>query len=164
MPNKDGVEACREIMESNPRVRVVMLTASTEEDAVVESVAAGATGYLQKDSGRDRLLATIRDVAKGELRVPAEVVTRVFAGIRDAARAGDAPDRIDLTRREREILISFATGMSYARIAEERGIKPVTARNAIYGIQAKLRLGTMQELVLWAARNGLLDDCPRKSQ
>ena len=48
--------------------------------------------------------------------------------------------------------------MSYARIAEEREIKPVTVRNAIYGIQQKLSVGTMQELVLWCVRNGLLDD------
>ncbi len=47
MPDKDGVAACREIMEANPETRVVMLTASTEEDAVVEAVAAGATGFLQ---------------------------------------------------------------------------------------------------------------------
>ena len=85
MPNKDGVEACREIMESAPDTRVVMLTASTEEDAVIEAVAAGATGYLQKVSGMDRLLDTVREVAAGELRVPAEVVTRVFAGIRRGA-------------------------------------------------------------------------------
>ena len=163
MPNKDGVEACREIMESDREVRVVMLTASMAEDAVVDAVAAGATGYLQKDSGRDRLLATIRDVAKGELRVPAEVVTMVFADIRASAKAGDAANGTGLTIREQEILTSFATGMSYSRIAEERGIKPVTVRNAIYGIQAKLRVGTMQELVLWAARNGLLDDSPRES-
>ena len=51
MPNKDGVEACREIMESAPDTRVIMLTASTEEDAVIEAVAAGATGYLQKVTG-----------------------------------------------------------------------------------------------------------------
>ena len=158
MPNKDGVEACREIMESDHDVRVVILTASTEEDAVVEAVAAGATGYLQKDSGREKLLATIREVVNGELRVPAAVVTRVFAGIRAGARSGNAADGAALTRREREILISFARGLSYAQIAQERGIKPVTARNAIYGIQGKLRLGTMQELVLWTARNGLLDD------
>ena len=158
MPNKDGVEACREIMESHHHVRVVMLTASTEEDAVVEAVAAGATGYLQKDSGRDKLLTTIREVVNGELRVPASVVTRVFAGIRAGVRSGNPAGADTLTRREREILISFARGFSYAQIAQERGIKPVTARNAIYGIQSKLRLGTMQELVLWIARNGLLDD------
>ena len=107
MPNKDGVEACREIMESNPQVRVVILTASTEEDAVVESVAAGATGYLQKDSGRDKLLATIRDVARGELRVPAEVVTRVFADIHASAKVGDAATRTGLTKRARDTRILF---------------------------------------------------------
>ena len=63
-----------------------------------------------------------------------------------------------LTAREREILVSFAGGMTYARIAEQRGIRPVTVRNAIYGIQQKLGVTSMQGLVLWAARNGLLDD------
>ena len=157
MPKMDGVEACREIMEALPETRVVMLTASTEEDAVVEAVAAGATGYLQKETGRDRLLSTVRDVAMGELRVPAEVVTRVFAGIRGGAKTGDAAAGAGLTPREREILVSFAKGMSYIRIAEARGIKPVTVRNAVYGIQHKLNVGSMQGLVFWAVRNGLLE-------
>ena len=69
----------------------------------------------------------------------------------------DAAATSGLTPREREILVSFAQGMSYAQIAEARGIKPVTARNAIYGIQQKLKVGTMQELVIWCVRNGLLD-------
>ncbi len=158
MPNKDGVEACREIMESAPETRVVMLTASSEEDAVVEAVAAGATGYLQKETGRDQLLSAVRDVAMGELRVPTDVVRRVFAGIHGGAKRGDAADGAGLTPREREILISFAMGMSYARIGEARGIKPVTVRNAIYKIQSKLEVDTLQGLVLWAVRNGLLDD------
>ena len=161
MPKKDGVEACREIMESAPETRVVMLTASTEEDAVVEALAAGATGYLQKETGRDRLLSTVRDVAMGELRVPAQVVTRVFAAIRGGAKTGYTADGAGLTRRDREILVSFARGMSYAQIAEARGIKPVTVRNAVYAIQSKLKVGSMQGLVIWAVRNGLLDgDAP----
>ena len=160
MPDKGGVEACREIMDAAPETRVVMLTASTEEDAVVEAVAAGATGYLQKEAGREVLLAALRGVASGELHLPVAVVRRVFGGIRDA-EAGDAAEVAGLTRREREILVSFARGMSYARIAEERGIKPVTVRNAVYGIQEKLGVKSMQELVLWAVRNGLLDDYPK---
>ena len=156
MPGKDGVEACREIMESAPETRVVMLTASTEVDAIVEAVAAGATGYLQKETDRERLLSTVRDAVSGELRVPVEVVRRAFEEIRGGGRAGDAAAA--LTQREREILVSVSKGMSYARIAEARGIKPVTARNAIYGIQQKLGVGSMQELVLWSARNGLLGD------
>ena len=83
MPNKDGVEACREIMETAPEIRVVMLTASTEEDAVVEAVAAGATGYLRKETGLEQLLSAVRDVVQGKLRVPVPVVRRVFAAIRD---------------------------------------------------------------------------------
>ena len=78
MPKQDGVEACREIMESLPETRVIMLTASTEADAVIEAVAAGAAGYLQKVSGMDQLLGMVRGVAAGELCLPAEVMRRVF--------------------------------------------------------------------------------------
>ena len=155
MPRKDGVEACREIMETTPDTRVIMLTASTEEDAVIEAVAAGATGYLQKVSGMDRLLDTVKVVAAGEMRVPPEVVRRVFARIRAGA---NAEEEAELTPREKEILASFSQGMSYAAIAEERGVRPVTIRNAIYHIQVKLGVGTKQEIVVWAVRNGLLDD------
>ena len=156
MPNKDGVEACREIMDASPDIRVIMLTASTEEDAVIEAVAAGATGYLQKVSGMDRLLDTIREVAAGELRLPPDVVRRVFEGIRRGAEPEDQNG--PLTRREREILALFCRGLSYARIAELREVRPVTIRNAIYAIQGKLEMGSKQEIVVWAVQNGLLDD------
>ena len=158
MPKKDGVEACREIMESAPETRVLMLTASTEEDAVVEAVAAGATGYLQKETDREQLLSAVRDVARGDLRLPTEIVRRTFKALRDGTRTGDAAAEAGLTPREREILVSFAQGMSYARIAEARGIKPVTVRNAIYGVQQKLKVKTMQGLVLWCVRNGMVGD------
>ena len=158
MPKKDGVEACREIMESAPETRVLMLTASTEEDAVVEAVAAGATGYLQKETDREQLLSAVRDVARGDLRLPTEIVRRTFKALRDGAGTGDAAAEAGLTPREREILVSFAQGMSYARIAEARGIKPVTVRNAIYGVQQKLKVKTMQGLVLWCVRNGMVGD------
>ena len=157
MPNKDGVEACREIMESLPDTRVVMLTASTEEDAVIEAVAAGATGYLQKVSGMEQLLATVRDVAAGEIRVPASIVRRVFAAIRAGAEQ-EEKGLGGLTQRDLQILASFCRGLSYARIAEARGVKSVTIRNAVYAIQGKLSLNSKQEMVVWAVRNGLLDD------
>ena len=156
MPGKDGVEACRDIMESAPGTRVVMLTASTEEDAVIEAVAAGATGYLQKVSGMDRLLSTLKLVAAGEMPVPPEVMRRVFARIRREAKAEEK--RNELTEREKEVLALFSQGMSYTTIAEARGVKVVTIRNALYSIQSKLGVGTKQEIVVWAVRNGLLDD------
>ena len=142
-------------MESAPGVRVVMLTASTEEAAVIEAVAAGATGYLQKLSGMDRLLSTLKLVAAGEMPVPPDVVRRVFARIRRGAKQEEEDE---LTEREKEMLVSFCRGMSYSAIAEARGVKPVTIRNGLYSIQSKLGLGTKQEIVVWAVRNGLLDE------
>ena len=122
----------------------------------MEAVAAGATGYLQKETDREQLLSAVRNVALGNLRLPAETVRRAFEAIRGGGKTKDAA--VGLTPREREILVSFAQGMSYTRIAEARGIKPVTARNAIYGIQQKLGVRTMQGLVLWCVHNGLLGD------
>ena len=155
MPKKDGVEACREIMESLPGTKVIMLTASTEADAVIEALAAGAAGYLQKVAGMDQLLNTVQGAAAGETRLPTEVVRRVFDRIRSGAKSKQV---LDLTPREKEILVSFCRGMSYAAIAEARGVKMVTVRNAIYTIQVKLGASSKQEIVVWAARNGLLDD------
>ena len=155
MPKKDGVEACREIMESLPETRVLMLTASTEADAVIEAVAAGAAGYLQKVAGMDQVLDMMKSAAAGEIRLPTEVVRRVFHRIRSVATA---KDEAALTPREKEILVYFCRGMSYSAIAKARGVKPVTIRNAIYSIQVKLDVTSKQEVVVWAAQNGLLDD------
>lgn len=158
MPVKNGIEACREIKDALPGVKVLMLTASGEEAAVVEAIAAGATGYLQKYSGKDELLRAVRDVARGEYRIPTRVIRRVFAGIRNVEEWRKSDQRGSLTDREREILRLFSRGKSYAEIAEIRGNRPLTIRNAIYGIQNKLGIETKQGLVVWAVRNGLLDD------
>lgn len=158
MPVKNGVDACREIMEAVPGTRVLMLTASTNDHTVIDAIAAGATGYLQKFTGKDELLATIRDVVDGEFRVPGDVVRRAFAGVRDSSGEDAGSELSRLTAREQEILKLFAEGMSYADIAEARGNRPLTIRNAIYGIREKLGAGSSQEMVVWAVRNGLLDN------
>ena len=161
MPLRNGIDACREIMEKLPDTRVLILTASGEEDVVMEAVAAGASGYLQKYSGKEVLLRTVRDVADGEYRIPGDVMRRVLAGIRASAQREKTSELGRLTRREREILGLFAQGLSYAKIAEIRGNQPVTVRNAIYGIQNKLGIETKQGLVVWAVRSGLLDEWHR---
>ena len=157
MPVKNGIDACRDITESLPDTRVLILTAASEEDAVMEALTAGAVGYLQKYSGKGDLLRTVRDVAKGDYRIPADAIRRAFSGVRTAEQ--QRTDELNrLTEREREILTLFAGGQSYAKIAEARGNQPLTIRNAIYGIQNKLGIETKQELVVWAVRSGLLDN------
>ena len=74
------------------------MTASTEEDAVVEAIAAGATGYLQKETGVEQLLSAVRNVAEGELCLPAEIVRRTFDAMRGRGKT-EAPDIAGLPYR-----------------------------------------------------------------
>ena len=156
MPRKNGVEACRDILDLLPDTKVLMLTASTEDDAVIEAIAAGATGFVQKYSGVDELVDAIRQVAGGQLAIPDEAVRRVFRLIRGGTALVAGPKV--LTSREREVLAHFAKGKSYGSIAEALGVSTVTVRNVIYRVQDKLNVESKQEVVVWAVRNGLLDD------
>ena len=160
LTGRDGIDACREINETVPDTRVLMLTAATEEESVLNAISAGATGYLRKLSNAQKLLDTIRDVAEGEYRMPQEVMRKVFAGVRISPQLGDKSALDRLTEREKQILQLFAGGRSYSDIARLRGNQTVTIRNAIYGIQNKIGVKSKQEMVLWAVRNGLLNDDP----
>ncbi len=158
MPIKNGIEACREITGMLPETRVLILTASSEEDAVMEAIAAGATGFLHKYYGKEQLLHSIKDILREDYRMPGDAIKRAFTGVRISTRNPSVEVEKRLTNREREILTLFSQGMTYARIAEIRGNSWLTIRNTIYGIQDKLRVQTKQALVVWAVRNGLLDN------
>ena len=157
MPVMDGIEACRRITDLLPGTRVLMLTASNEQDAIVRAIAAGATGYLQKYSGKEQLLATLREVVLGEFRIPGNAARRLSRAVR--APLTDAGSQLleTLTDREREILRLFAEGLTYQEIGEIRNNSGLTVRNAVSGIQRKLGFKTRQQLVLWAVRIGLVD-------
>ena len=159
MPKKDGVEACREIMDALPDTRVVMLTASPEEDAVIQAMAAGAACYLQKVTDLGRLVSTLKAAATGEARIPTSVVRRVFTKIQGELSSEGVHE--ELTLSEKEILASFSRGKSYRAIAESRGAEPGSIRDAIYSIEVKLGVGTKQQMVVWAVRSGLADSRPR---
>ena len=158
MPNKDGIDACREIKELLPYTRVLMLTASNEEDAVIEAVAAGATGYLQKYSRPEEFVEAVLDVAEGRLQISGKVVREVFAMVRGDRTLSPRQASDKLSAMERDTLTLFASGRSYTEIAEARGKSTVTVRNTLYRMQDKLGIGSRQELLVWAVRNGLLDD------
>ena len=160
MPVMDGIEACREITELLPDTKVLMLTASNEQDAIVKSIAAGATGYLQKYSGKDQLLATLREVARGEFRIPGDAARRLARAVRSPSSDASSERLGTLTDREREILKMFAEGLTYQEIGEIRNNSALTVRNAVSGIQRKLGFKTRQQMVLWAVRTGLVDDGP----
>ena len=137
-----------------------MLTASNEKDAIVRSIAAGATGYLQKYSGKEQLLTTLREVADGEFRIPGNAARRLSRAVRGGSADGDSQQMETLTDREKEILKLFARGLTYEEIGEIRNTSRLTVRNAVSGIQKKLGFKTRQQMVVWAVRTGLVDDGP----
>ena len=157
LPPTSGVEVCREIMDLLPDTRVLMLTMSNEQDVVAQAIAAGATGFLQKTHGRETFINTVRDVAAGEYRFPSDALKRVLAGVRVAPQSAPGAMIEAITDRERAMLTMFVQGRSYAEIAEARGLRPLTVRNAVYGVQRKLGFANKQELVVWAVQSGLLD-------
>ena len=157
MPVLDGIEACRQIMELLPDTRVLILTASNEQDAIVRSIAAGATGYLQKYSGKEQLLTTLREVARGEFRIPGSAARRLARAVRSPSADAAAELLATLTQREKEILKLFAEGLTYQEIGEIRNNSGLTVRNAVSGVQRKLGFKTRQQMVVWAVRVGLVD-------
>ena len=160
MPVMDGIEACRRIMELLPGARVLILTASNEQDAIVQSIAAGATGYLQKYSGKEQLLSTLREVAAGEFRIPGDAARRLARAVRSSSGDASSDQLGALTEREKAILKLFAEGLSYQEIGEIRNNSALTVRNAVSGVQKKLGFKTRQQMVVWAVRVGLVDDGP----
>ena len=111
----------------------------------------------QKYSGKEQLLATLREVALGEFRIPGNAARRLSRAVR--APLTDAGSQLleTLTNREREILRLFVEGLTYQEIGEIRNNSGLTVRNAVSGIQRKLGFKTRQQLVLWAVRIGLVD-------
>ena len=158
MPVKNGIDACREITALYPETRVLILTASNSSEAVIESVAAGAAGYLVKDSGADRLVETLREVAEGRFQLTADDLRRAAGRIRRETLASRSVGVNVLTLREREILVKFCQGMSYPEIAAASGIGRSNVRNTIYRIHDKIGCDSNQEMVVWAVRSGLLDE------
>ena len=157
MPVMDGIEACRQITELLPGTRVLMLTASNEQDAIVRAISAGATGYLQKYSGKEQLLTTLREVALGEFRIPGDAARRLARAVRSSSSDASSELLGTLTDREKEILKLFAEGLTYQEIGEIRNNSALTVRNAVSGLQRKLGFRTRQQMVLWAVRAGLVD-------
>ena len=120
IPGKDGVAACREIVDLLPDTRVLMLTASTEDEAVIAAVAAGATGYVVKDASLVELLESLRDVAMGRARIPLPALRRACALAYGQSEPADGQKPDVLTEMEREVLTMFASGYSYADIAGQQ--------------------------------------------
>ncbi|MER6161707.1 response regulator transcription factor [Streptomyces sp. NPDC001868] len=166
MPGTDGLAATR-LISADPtlaQVRVVILTTFEVDDYVVQSLRAGASGFLGKGSEPDELLNAIRVAAGGEaLLSPAAtkgLIARFLAQPDDSADGDGAAARSErlatLTSREREVLVQVAGGLSNDEIAERLEVSPLTVKTHVNRAMAKLGARDRAQLVVFAYESGLV--------
>ena len=159
IPAPDGVEVTTQLVRDDPTVRVLILSASGEQEDVLEAVKAGATGYLVKSASRVELLDAVRRVAEGDtVFTPglAGLVLGEYRRLSDTpAAASSDPDAPRLTDRETEVLRLVAKGLSYKDIAERLFLSHRTVQNHVQNTLRKLQLHNRVQLVRYAIEQGL---------
>ena len=156
MPGMDGIEATRRIGLAGLRTRVLVLTTFDLDEHVYDALRAGASGFLLKDAGRERLVDAIRTVAAGEELFAPPVLRRLV----DAYVARPAPGRPvgldELSERELEVLRMMGRGLSNGEIAEALVISPATVKTHVRHVLAKLSLRDRVQAVVLAYESGLV--------
>lgn len=155
MPRLGGLEAVRRIREQAPATRVLVLTVHAEEEYVLPVMKAGAHGYLLKDSAASELLAAVRALAAGQGHLGPQAARVLAERYRHPERSPDDPYG-SLTPREREVFHLVVEGRTTKEVARRLGIRAKTAENHRARMMDKLGARNSAEVVLYAARHGLL--------
>jgi two-component system, NarL family, response regulator DevR len=149
MEKMNGIEACREIKSRYPEAHILMITSYTDEEAVISSILAGASGYLLKHLSRAELLRSLRRVASGQPLIDASAKQQAIE------KLTHAPGR-ELTEREREVLALVARGYTNKHIADALVVTEKTARNHVSHILEKLGMSRRSEAAAYAVEHKLV--------
>lgn len=139
----NGISAAREIARSLPGTAVVMLTASAEDDDLFDSLRAGASGYLLKDTDPDLLVDSLRGVLEGEAAMSRRLVGRIMEEFRSPATprfARRSRASAMLSAREWEVMELLGEGLSTDEVARRLFLSPTTIRVHVSGVLRKLRV------------------------
>ncbi len=157
MPNKDGIEATREIKEAFPHVGVVVLSGHDERQFLFDALKAGASGYLLKTADLDEVVATVRSAARGEAKLDPALASQVLSEFQTYQKAEVAEVYQPLTPREREILKLMSEGLPNKTIASRLKISERTVTTHVANIYAKLHVNNRVSAIQEAMRRRLLD-------
>ncbi|GAA3812842.1 response regulator transcription factor [Nocardioides panacisoli] len=156
IPEPNGVEVTAAVLGADPSARVLILSASGEQDDVLEAVKAGATGYLVKSASREELVDAVRRVAEGDSVFTPGLAGLVLGEFR-RMQTPETPPGEQLTTRETEILKLVAKGLSYKQIAERLVLSHRTVQNHVQNTLRKLQMHNRVELTRYAIEQGLDD-------
>ncbi len=158
LPDGTGAEATRAIKARWPAARIVMVTALTDDETLLESIQAGADGYLTKDRAAEDVVTAVRAAHAGETLLPRSVIVEIARRVAAARERGDERRVVEpLTPRELEILRALTEGLSTPEICERLFIAPNTLRTHVQNIMGKLRVHSKLEAVAFALKYRLVD-------
>ena len=146
LPGMSGIECIRELKLRQPKFQIMMLTVFEEHDRIFQSLAAGASGYLLKQTPPDKLLEAITELHRGGAPMSTQIARRVVEVFQQAAPGGDAT--AGLSPREKEIVALLAKGYLYKEIASQLGISVETVRTHIHNTYEKLHVRSRTEAVM----------------
>jgi two-component system NarL family response regulator len=160
LPDGNGADFCRELLRVSPESKVLILSAYENDQEVSAALISGASGYVLKTVGGERLADNIRSIHRGEVllapTVAAKVVRQLSRLKEDAGRQEEALDA--LTPREREVFFLASRGLKNAEIAEELYLSEKTIKTHLRNIYNKLNLASKAELRLFAVKMGLTSE------
>jgi two-component system, NarL family, nitrate/nitrite response regulator NarL len=157
MPGINGLEATRQITNSLPATRVVMLTISEEDKDVFEAIKCGAHGYLSKKVDPENLRELLQGVFRGEAPLSRSTAARILKEFAARASTNSATTAIDeLTEREKEVLQLLAAGLTNKEIGTRLDIAENTVKNHLKNILAKLHLQNRVQAATLAIQQGLV--------
>jgi DNA-binding NarL/FixJ family response regulator len=160
LPDMNGIDAVRRIRASLPETKVIILSMHSKIDFITDAFMAGASGYVTKDSSKEKLLECLETVMKGEyymdMAVSHLVIKNLLTNQTDRRKITD-PAYDTLTQREQEVMRFIAEGLSIKQTAGKLFISQKTVENHRANIFRKLNIHSTMELIRYAARYGLVD-------
>ena len=148
LPGKSGIEVTRLLKQKCPEVDFIMLTVQSDDDSIFESLCAGASGYLLKDTSPADLLSHIKEVHDGGAPMSSQIARRIINSFRVISNP--------LSERETEILKILSRGMNYKDVAEDLFLSPHTVKTHIMNIYSKLHVKNRAEAIYKAIKQKLI--------
>jgi len=155
MPGMNGVETTRRIRNQHPEVKVLVLTTYDDDEWVFDAIRAGASGYLLKDTPREKVIEAIRGTVEGHSFVDPAVTGKLLNQVASKQEQPTSVITDQLTNRELDVLRLIAKGLSNSEIADKLYLSEGTVRNHVSAIFAKLDVADRTQAAILAIKHGM---------